>query len=198
MTRARAHFATLLGRGILRIGVVTIAIAPPPLASRAVTSSNPQRAVSVSTAPCTSSEYRQFDFFAGDWDTFDVGAPTKLVARNHVTPMVGGCAIREVYEQTDGLRGESINTYDPSRQLWHQTWVTNRGQVLLLEGKLEGDRMVLTAADRDSAGASLLRGIWWREGVTVRERAERSRDNGASWTPVFDIVFRPHRATSRP
>jgi hypothetical protein len=110
--------------------------------------------------------------------------------------MVGGCAIREVYEQTDGLRGESINTYDPARRVWHQTWVTNRGQLLLLEGKLEGGRMVLTATDHDSAGASsLLRGIWWREGATVRERAERSRDGGKSWTTVFDIVFRQHRAS---
>ena len=147
---------------------------------------------------CAAPEYRQFDFFAGDWDTFDVGAPTKLVARNHVTPMVGGCAIREVYEQIDGLRGESINTYDPARRVWHQTWVTNRGQILLLEGKLEGGRMVLIATDHDSTGASsLLRGIWWQEGATVRERAERSRDRGVSWTPVFDIVFRRHRPGSR-
>ena len=145
------------------------------------------------TAPsCTAAEYRQFDFFAGDWDTYDVRAPAKVVARNRVTPMVGGCALREVYEQTDGMLGESISTYDPSRQIWHQTWVTNRGQVLLLDGKLDGGRMVLTATERDSTGTSLLRGIWWREGETVRELAERSRDGGSTWTPVFDIVFRAH------
>ena len=144
---------------------------------------------------CTAREYRQFDFFAGDWDTYDVAAPGKLTARNHVTPMVDRCALREVYEQNDGLRGESINTYDTERHLWHQTWVTNRGQLLLLDGKLEGQRMVLTATERDSSGAtSLLRGIWWREGATVRERADRSRDGGNTWTPVFDIVFKHHQA----
>jgi hypothetical protein len=148
-----------------------------------------------SAAPtCAAPEYHQFDFFAGDWDTYDVAAPAKLVARNHVTPMVGGCALREVYEQNDGLRGESISTYDTSRRMWHQTWVTNRGQLLLLDGQLEGGRMSLTATERDSTGASsLLRGVWWREGATVRERADRSRDGGKTWTLVFDIVFRPHQ-----
>ena len=108
--------------------------------------------------------------------------------------MVDGCALREVYEQLDGLRGESFSTYDAARRTWHQTWVTNKGALLLLDGRLFGDRMVLTATEHQSDGTtSLLRGIWWREGTTVRERAERSRDDGKTWAPVFDIVFRPHR-----
>ena len=57
----------------------------------------------------------------------------------------------------------------------------------------EGD-MVLTGPDRTPDGvASLLRAIWWKEGPEVREKAERSIDGGKTWTPVFDIVFRPHR-----
>lgn len=144
---------------------------------------------------CTAPEYRQFDLFIGDWDTYDVGRPDSIVARNRVTRIVGGCALREVYEQGDGLRGESISTYDASRGVWHQSWVTNRGQLLLLEGRLEGDRMVLTAPERQADGStSLLRGTWWREGETVRNLAERSRDGGRTWTMVFDIAFRPHRS----
>lgn len=142
---------------------------------------------------CEAAAYHQFDFFAGDWDTYDVSDPRKIVARNRVTPMVDGCALREVYEQVDGMRGESFSTYDASRQLWHQSWVTNRGELLLLEGKVEGTRMVLSATERHADGsASLLRGIWWREGATVRELAERSSDAGKTWRTVFDIVFRPH------
>jgi hypothetical protein len=53
--------------------------------------------------------------------------------------------------------------------------------------------MVLTGTERAPDGtASLLRGTWWRDGDAVRERAERSRDGGVTWTPVFDIEFRPH------
>lgn len=152
------------------------------------------------TAPdpvCSAPEYHQFDFFAGDWDTYDVAAPDSIVARNHVTPMLDGCALREVYEQRDGLRGESFSVYDASRGIWHQSWVTNGGAVLLLDGGLKNGRMILTATEHHSDGStSPLRAIWWQEGVNVREKAERSRDGGATWTAVFDIVFRPHRSAS--
>lgn len=145
-------------------------------------------------AACAGPEYHQFDFFAGDWDTYDVAAPTKAIARNHVTPMAGGCALREVYQQNDGLLGESFSMYDAGRRVWHQSWVTNRGQLLLLEGALADGRMVLTATEQGQGGeSSLLRGTWWRIPGAVRETAERSRDGGRTWTPVFDIVFRPHQ-----
>jgi hypothetical protein len=145
-------------------------------------------------ASCATAEFRQFDFFAGDWDTYDVADPSTVVARNRVTVVLDGCAVREVYQQNDGLVGESLSIYDASRRGWHQSWVTNRGGLLLLNGGLEGERMVLTAPDRAADGMpSLLRGIWWKEGVNVREKAERSVDGGKTWTPVFDIVFRPHR-----
>ena len=145
-------------------------------------------------ASCATQEFRQFDFFAGDWDTYDVADPSKVVARNRVTVVLDGCAVREVYEQGDGLVGESLSIYDASRRGWHQSWVTNRGSLLLLNGGLEGERMVLTGPDRAADGTpSLLRGIWWKDGTNVRERAERSVDGGKTWTMVFDIVFRPHR-----
>ena len=146
------------------------------------------------THPCSERPYREFDFFAGDWDAYDVRAPATIIARNHVAPMVDGCALREVYEQRDGLRGESFSSYDVTRKVWHQSWVTNRGTLLLLDGGLHADSMVLTATETHSNGhTSLLRGTWWRDGADVRERADRSLDGGTTWMPVFDIVFRPHR-----
>ena len=145
-------------------------------------------------AACAGPEYHQFDFFAGDWDTYDVAAPAKVIARNRVTPMAGGCALREVYRQDDGLLGESFSMYDAGRRVWHQSWVTSRGQLLLLEGAFADGRMVLTATEHGPNGeTSLLRGTWWRIPGAVRETAERSRDGGRTWTPVFDIVFRPHQ-----
>lgn len=150
-------------------------------------------ATTPAAAQCTAAEYRQFDFFLGNWDAYDAAAPTKVTARDYVTPMVGVCAVREVYEQNDGMVGESFSTYDPGRRVWHQSWVTNRGQVLLLDGHFENGRMTLTATDYQSAGGpSLLRGIWYRQGDGVRETAVRSTDGGKTWKPEFDILFRPH------
>jgi hypothetical protein len=146
---------------------------------------------------CEGAEYHQFDFFEGDWDAYDYGVPDSVIAHNVVTPMVGGCAIREVYTQRDGLQGESFSTFDSSRHLWHQSWVTSHGALLLLDGRLDGGRMVLTATEHDGKGSSsLVRAIWIPERGTVRETAQRSKDGGKSWEPVFDIVFRPHKAAN--
>ena len=145
-------------------------------------------------AVCTAPEYRQFDFWLGDWDTFEVNAPDKSVARNHVDGILDGCALREVYEQMDGLTGQSFTIYDATRKVWHQSWVTNRGQLLVLEGVMQNDRMVLVGDDHAADGKERkLRGTWLRVAGGVREIAETSVDNGKTWQPLFDITFRPHK-----
>ena len=100
------------------------------------------RAISPSAAPadspkpeaCTAPEYRQFDFWAGDWDAFDFDNPTTKVAGTQVDLILDGCVLRENYQATDGHQGQSFSIYDASRKVWHQTWVTNRGQLLIIEG----------------------------------------------------------------
>jgi len=49
--------------------------------------------------PCTAPEYRQFDFWIGDWDTFEIeelNGPS--IARAWITPIVDGCALHERYD----------------------------------------------------------------------------------------------------
>jgi hypothetical protein len=166
------------------------------LAALTTRSGHPQvnRVETRPSAPCAGPEFRQFDFWLGDWDTYELPDTSQVVARNRVTSILGGCVLREAYEQNDGLVGESYSLWDAARGVWHQSWVTNRGTLLLLDGRLEGGRMVLTGSEKTATGtASLLRGIWWVEGKDVREKADRSTDDGKTWVPVFDIVFRPHR-----
>ena len=166
-----------------------LALTGGPLAS-----SQTPRARASGPAPCTAPEHRQFDFWLGDWDTFESGAPDKVVARNRVDSILGGCVLREVYEQGDGLTGQSFTIYDAARKVWHQSWVTNRGQLLVLEGGMRGGRMVLTSTERAADGRpELVRGVWVRVEGGVRETAETSDDGGRTWRPLFDMVFRPHR-----
>lgn len=146
-------------------------------------------------ASCTAPEYRQFDFWIGDWDTFELNEPNKMVARNHVESILDGCVLREIYEQRDGLTGQSFTIYDAPRKVWHQSWVTNRGQLLVLEGGMQGEQMILTGPDHAADSKPvLLRGVWMRVEGGVRETAETSGDGGKTWKPLFDIVFRPHKS----
>ena len=99
------------------------------------------------TPACAAPEYRQFDFWIGDWDVYDVG-DSKPSMRIAVEKILDGCALRETYRDVNGMLGESLNFYDAGRKLWQQTWATNRGQVLLLEGKLENGKMAFRATER--------------------------------------------------
>ena len=143
-------------------------------------------------AACDTPEHRQFDFWIGDWDVYDAG-DAKPSMRIQVEKILDGCALRETYKDVNGMLGESINVYDASRKLWHQTWATSRGQVLYLDGKLENGRMGFTATEQTPQGTVLWRAVWIPQGGEVRETAETSSDGGKTWKQRFDIVFRKHR-----
>jgi len=153
---------------------------------------------SPASSKCATGEYRQFDFWTGDWDAYGLDEGNKLVARARVDVILDGCALLEVYEQLDGLTGQSLSIYDASRGTWHQTWVTNRGKLLTLEGRFQDGRMTLTGADRSADGRPILiRGVWKRAEAGVRETAETSEDGGKSWKPLFDILFRARPPASK-
>jgi hypothetical protein len=147
---------------------------------------------STPSAKCSTPVHHQFDFWIGDWDTFDHDAPDKpSVARNHVDAILDGCVLREDYNQFDGLHGQSFTIYDATRKLWHQSWVTNRGELLVLEGSMQDRRIVLNGIDHGDSDAMIQVG-WEPQGDGVREIALKSHDRGKHWQPLFDIVFRPH------
>jgi hypothetical protein len=152
---------------------------------------------STTAPPCARVEYHQFDFFIGDWDAYDVGSQ-KVKAHNVVTRMLGGCAIREVYARPDGYVGESFSVYDSVRATWHQSWVTNRGELLLLDGGLRNGDMILSGPTPGPKGMpATIRGTWHAQSSgRVRETAEQSTDGGKTWSPVFDLEFR--RRTAAP
>jgi hypothetical protein len=127
-------------------------------------------------AACTAPEYHQFDFWVGDWDAFDFDNPTTKVARTQVDLILEGCALRENYQATDGHQGQSFSIYDASRKVWHQTWVTNRGQLLVIEGTLEAGEMALTGVDPAAAEPTLVRGTWKPVSGGVREIGVTSTD----------------------
>ena len=146
------------------------------------------------SAKCPAPEFRQFDFWLGDWDTFETDNSTpSSIARARIDPIAGGCAIHELYEQTDGLIGDSILSYDPVRKVWQQTWVTNRGSIMVLSGAFKDGAVTLEGEAHLRDGKTMLQRITWRaEGGNVRESAVGSKDGGKVWEPAFDVVFKRH------
>jgi hypothetical protein len=145
------------------------------------------------TAVCSAPEYHQFDFWLGNWDGFDVDKPTVLVAHNRVSRILRGCVVLEDYRATDGMEGESFSIYDASRKVWHQTWVTTGGKLLVIEGQFHAGEMVMSGSDRTTDGKQRqVRGVWRPVHGSVRETAVTSLDGGKTWQSWFDMIFRPH------
>ncbi|HTZ96826.1 MAG TPA: hypothetical protein VMB18_10535 [Terriglobales bacterium] len=106
------------------------------------------------SAPCSAPEYKQFDFWVGDWNAYDVDNPTSVVGHARVDRILNGCVLREDYQGNDGHEGQSFTIYDASRKVWHQTWVTNNGRLLTIEGQFEDGQMVLSGTDQTEEASS--------------------------------------------
>jgi hypothetical protein len=138
--------------------------------------------------PCSAPEHRQFDFWLGEWEVREDG---KVAGSNRITRILGGCALREEWAGAGGSNGTSLNTYDATTRRWHQTWVDDKGNVLLLQGERAGGKMVLEG-DRPVAPGKIARHrISWTplSGGRVRQLWESSNDTGKSWEIVFDGTY---------
>ncbi len=127
-------------------------------------------------APCSSPEHRQFDFWIGEWR---VSKPDgSFAGTNRITLEYGKCVIHEHYATGKGYSGESLNAYDATRKVWHQTWVDTDGLLLVLEGRWDGKHMVLEGSKQR---------ITWTPNAdgSVRQLWETADARGA-WTVVFD------------
>lgn len=145
-----------------------------------------------SSSACSSAEYHQFDFWIGDWQVSDVSDPQTISARVKVERILNGCALKETYEGSSGVSGQSFSIFDRTRGVWHQTWVTSHGQLLIVEGAWTNGKMVLSGIDKTPDGKDrLVRGTWIPEKDGLRETAVRSIDSGKTWVPWFDLSFRP-------
>jgi hypothetical protein len=140
-------------------------------------------------SPCGAPEYRQFDFWLGDWDVADANG--KLVGRNRITAAQKGCALLEQWEGKGGVTGASLNAWDADRRRWHQTWIDSSGSLLLLEGGIVDGRMVLAGTANDATGKPARQRITWQKlsDGRVRQTWESSADGGATWTTAFDGYY---------
>lgn len=136
--------------------------------------------------PCQSLEFRQFDFWLGDWDVESAASPGGK-GRNQITSINDGCTIRESYTTSVGYAGTSLNFYDAARKVWHQTWIDNQGGALFIEGGLQGKSMVMSTTTDPQA----INRITWTplDDGRVRQLWESTADGGKTWATLFDGYY---------
>ncbi len=136
--------------------------------------------------PCATPEFRQFDFWVGDWDV-EAPASPGATSRNRISLINDGCTLREEYTTPAGYAGTSLNFYDAARKVWHQTWIDNQGGSLYLDGGRQGRAMVLaTTGDPQN-----VQRITWTplDDGRVRQHWESSADGGKTWSTAFDGYY---------
>jgi hypothetical protein len=140
-------------------------------------------------APCRKPEYRQFDFWIGNWEVENPsGTP---VGHNDVTLEQDGCLLVEHWKSNrGGQTGTSFNYYDIRDQKWHQLYLDNSGNAgafPAMAGGLVDGKMVMTT---DPSSSPVFRWTWYVTGPQrVRQMAERSTDGGKTWQIVWDSTY---------
>jgi hypothetical protein len=147
--------------------------------------------------PCSRPEYRQFDFWIGEWEAF--GKNGQKAGDSKISLILDSCIILEEWTSssiTQGLRyaGKSFNTYNASTKQWQQTWVDNvGGSNEYLLGKFENNQIIFRSTPFSfSKDTMAIRKMTFSNlsPVKLRQHGEISKDNGVSWATEFDLEYR--------
>ena len=145
------------------------------------------------SSPCkTGKEFRQFDFWVGEWDVTWNG---KKAGTSSVQLILDDCVIFENWTGAGGSIGKSFNLYDTNTRQWQQHWVDNSGSAIDFVGSYQDGQMRYQSATPQSDGTKVLgRMTFFKlpEG-NVRQLWEQSSDNGKTWTVAFDGLYTPRK-----
>jgi len=150
------------------------------------------RAQDKPSAPPLPAVNHEFDFWAGDWEVFDRASGQKI-GENKVESLHAGRVFREnwVSHPVDQYSGTSITSFDAIRGVWRQFWSDSAGQVVELTGVAVNGQLVLLAQQMRRGKWRTTRGTWTNNpDGTVRQLWETSADQGATWQPFFDGIYK--------
>ncbi|HKP70594.1 MAG TPA: tetratricopeptide repeat protein [Pyrinomonadaceae bacterium] len=138
--------------------------------------------------PCRAKpEFRQFDFWIGEWAPQNVQGVT--VGTSSIQLILKDCVIFENWN-TPVSSGKSFNVYDTRDGKWHQTWVDASGLITHYVGGLVGNDMVLTSESVLNGKKALAKMTFSKlPDGNVRQHGEGSSDDGKTWTTTFDFKY---------
>ena len=138
--------------------------------------------------------YQALDFWVGEWNVY-VG--DRVVGENRIEKILDGCAITERWSARDGGDGHSLFFVDYDGhwvQVWISQWARTPGGVkekLMVNDPPDGAVRFQGVVRHPDAGEWLDRTtLTPLEDGSVRQLIEISEDNGASWHPTFDAIYR--------
>jgi hypothetical protein len=147
--------------------------------------------------PCSAPAYRQFDFRIGEWDVF--GKNGTKAGDSKISLILDSCIILEEWTSAglnQGFRfaGKSFNTWNRITKQWQQTWVDNTGgSTEYLEGKFDENKIIFKTKpfpfSKDTMAVRKLT-FFNLSPDKVRQFAEITKDNGASWQTEYDLEYR--------
>jgi uncharacterized protein DUF1579 len=150
-----------------------------------------------SQRPCSTPQFRQLDFWVGDWDLTwpasqsSQGKPGR--GKNHIERALDDCVVVERFDGSPGmpLRGMSVSTFDQRAGKWRQTWVDNSGGYLDFVGGLKDGSMILTREAAVPAGRKILQRMVWKniEADSLDWSWENSADGGQTWTVLWPVHY---------
>lgn len=152
--------------------------------------------------PCSAPEYRQFDFWIGEWEAF--GPKGNKAGESKVTLILDSCIIFEEWTSASvqqGIRfaGKSFNTWNATTKQWQQTWVDNVGGTNeYLQGKFENNQIIYTSKPfqfRKDTMAIRKMTFTNLSADKLRQHGEISKDDGKNWSTEYDLEYRRKKMT---
>jgi tetratricopeptide (TPR) repeat protein len=139
--------------------------------------------------PCMAApEYRQFDFWVGEWDVFTPQG--QKAGTSSIQRVSGGCLILENWTSAGGGDGKSFNYYNPADKKWHQLWIGTAGGVLDLAGEYKDNALRYSGESAGPNGTRVFNRLtFFNLGEKVRQFWETSADGGKTWTVAFDGMY---------
>lgn len=144
----------------------------------------------VNARPCAARpEYRQLDFWIGDWDV-KVTTQGQTAGASSIQLILSDCVIFENWTGTSGLSGKSFSFFNAETGRWQQTWVDDKGGMLEFTGDFKDGAMHFTAQTTAKGKKALQRMTLFNLSPgQMRQLGEQSEDDGKTWAVIYDLTY---------
>lgn len=140
--------------------------------------------------PCAARpEYRQLDFWIGDWDVQGT-AQQQAAGTSSIQLILGDCVIFENWTGASGTNGKSFSFFNNATGRWQQTWVDDKGGLLEFFGEYKEGAMHFTATTMTKGQKVLQRMTLFNlSREQMRQLGQQSTDDGKTWSVMYDLTY---------